>query len=952
MKDCYLGIEAGKTATKAALIADDGGLLYSFCRNNDQGPIGTAITAIKEAYAKLPPGARIARVCSTGDNEYLLKNAFMLDSNVVHTVANNYAAAFINPDAGLSRIFLAFGAALVAREEAKSFSGQTTMLPLARIETLSFSTEISHCKGCANNCKLTVTRFSGNRQHIVGNRCERGLGLSKTQNDVPNLFKYKLERYFDYIPLTLDKACRGTVGIPRVLNIFEYYPFFHTFFTALSYRVILSPSSTSQIYELGKDTLSPDSPCYPIRLLSGHIKWLINQKADFIFYPSLFDGQNEIPTAGNHSHCPLITSSSENIKNNLPEISQGDVIFKNPFFSFKDINTVTMALATALAKEFPDILPREIIRAAKLAWAEQNKANEDLKNKGKEALDYLENNGKRGIVLAGFPYHLDPALNHGIPRLINSYGYAVLTADSVSHLKESKRPHTAPLVASHIASDHWLYASRLYAAASFVVERDDLELVELSSAGCGLSAVTTGQLAAILESGGKTYNCLKIDEAYDDDAVRIKLRSLFTMGEKGKTANASGDHASGEHASSEQSPGEQPSDSYPIFTPDMKATHTILAPQFSPTHFNLIEPAFSAFGYNLVFLPSDHQRAVEVGRKFLNDEACYPALLVVGQIMDALLSGAYDPERTAVMMVKTNGGCQATNYLGFIRRALLKAGMPNVPVVAFNIPGFENPAGLKLSTKLLMRIGYALTFGDLFTRCVHRMRPYEELTGSVNELHSIWRTKCQTFLRKKHLGFLGFLKFRSLCRKIVKSFDKIKITDEVKPRLGIVSEIMLNYSSASNNSLAAIKEAEGFEIQVPDLVDFLLYCFYNQIYKAKNLGTRGKTALLCRLLIHMAEFIRGAANKALDNSNHFTKSAGIFQTAEWAKPLVSLGNQAGGGWFLVGEMIAFLEDGADNVVYIKPPGSPGCLSGHLIGTGIIKELSKRYPTASIKSDCP
>ena len=1002
--NCYLGFDIGRKATKAVLIAENGVLLYSFYRRNEVNPIKTAILALKEIYEAKPAGAVIARSCSTGNGELLIKTAFMLDYNEVETVAHYYAAAYFYPNVeyildvgGLEMKFIkinngsvcnvtvadisaglndtviknafykvikvsenddseknivvqggaltdlaiyksfekiaginvirpelagimgALGAALVAREQYAVTQQPTTTLPYDKLISLDYTTETAKCKGCSNNCQLSIAKFTGGRQYITGNQCERGLGFDKNKNDIPNLYDYKLKRLFDYIALDPLEITRGTVGIPRALNIYENYPFWFTFFTSLGYRVLLSPPSNQQIYELGLMSIPSDSACYPAKLVHGHVKWLVNQKVDFIFYPALFYERNEFPDADNHYNCPVVISYCENIKNNIDEILNGEIAFHNPFMSFKDINTVTKVLA----KEFPDIPPREIIKATRLAWDEQNKTRKDIELKGDEVLAHLEATGQYGIVLAGQPYHLDPEINHGIPELITSYGLAVLSEDAVSHRIALKRPL--------LAHDQWMYHSRLFSAACYVKQRNDLDFVHLSSYGCGLDAVMSEQIADILTGSGKIFTCLKIDEAQSLNAVRMQIRSLLTN-MKRREQNETIREIASEAAS------------YPQFTLDMKKTHTILTPQLSPLHLSLIEPAINAYGYNLVVLPNDNQRATETGREFTGSDTCYPILHSIGQIMEALLSGAYDPERTAALLIQSGGGCRLTNNLGLLRRALGKAGMENVPVISFNITGLESSPGMKLNFRLLLRITYALVFGDVFMRCIYRMRPYEELTGSVNEVHNQWRKKCQTFLRKKHLGFFGFLKFRRLCRKIIKAFDKIKITDEVKPRVGIVGETTVKYSPVANNSLIDFLEAEGAEVQVPDLIDLILYSFYNQIYKVEQFYTDKKTAFHSRLVIRVVEFIRSAATKAFFNSTHFSPGIGIYRIADLAESVVSLGNQAGEGWFLTGEMLELIEDGVDNIICVQPVG---CLPNHIVGKGVIRELNNRYPQTNI-----
>ena len=745
----------------------------------------------------------------------------------------------------------AFGAALIARERFHE-GYETSMLSFEKINTLQFDTSMAKCKGCTNNCRLTINKFTGGRQYISGNRCERGLGKQKNENGVPNLFDYKLKRIFGYEPLAADEAVRGVVGIPRVLNMYENYPFWFTFFTKLGYRVLLSPVSNRKIYELGIESIPSESECYPAKLAHGHVSWLINQKVDFIFYPALFYERNEFDEANNHYNCPIVTSYSENIKNNVEEIGRGEAVLRNPFMSFRDLKTVS----EALAKEFKELPVEEVMEASRLAWEELAKTRKDMQMKGEEVLSYLKETGKRGIVLAGRPYHIDPEINHGIPELITSYDIAVLTEDSISHLAAPERPL--------IVSDQWMYHSRLYAAASYVKTVDNLDLIQLNSFGCGLDAVTTDQVNDILTGSDKIYTCLKIDEVNNLGAARIRIRSLLSAIRVRENQNKQRTISSSAIDKIQ-------------FTEEMRKDYTILCPQMSPIHFDILEPAFAACGYHFEVLSNDNRRAVDVGLKYVNNDACYPSLMVVGQIMDALLSGKYDLNKVAVIMTQTGGGCRATNYIGFIRRALEKAGMPQIPVISLNMAGIESNPGFHLNLDMLMRAAYGAVFGDIFMRCIYRMRPYEKEEGSVEALHQKWLKKCQAFVSAKHLNFFTF---RKMCRQMVEDFDAIPITDEVKPRVGIVGEILVKFAPAANNHLVELLETEGAEAVVPDLLDFMLYCFYNQIYKADELGTSKKAALISKLGIDALEFLRGSASKeqALHPSHQHLSDGRICKT--------------------------------------------------------------------------
>ncbi len=870
---------------------------------------GLAYSVIKNALFKV---IKVSDASELGKNIVVQGGTFYNDA-VLRSFEKIAGCEAIRPD--IAGIMGAFGAALIARERyAKGYA--TTMLTIGQINSLQFETSMAKCRGCTNNCRLTINKFSGGRQFVSGNRCERGLGKAKNESGIPNLFEYKLKRVFGYEPLPADMAKRGRVGIPRVLNMYENYPFWFTFFTRLGYQVVLSPLSNHNIYSLGIESIPSESECYPAKLAHGHVSWLIHEGVDFIFYPALFYERNEFEAANNHYNCPIVTSYSENIKNNMEEIGRGEAVLRNPFLSFRDLKTAT----EALIKEFSELPAQEIIDAASAAWEELGNARQDIRKKGEETLQYMEQNKKRGIVLAGRPYHIDPEINHGIPELITSYGLAVLTEDSVSHLAEPERPL--------IVSDQWMYHSRLYAAASYVKTRDDLDLIQLNSFGCGLDAVTTDQVNDILSGSGKIYTCLKIDEVSNLGAARIRIRSLLS--------------AIRVRERKKQKREIHPSSISKVpFTEEMRKTYTILCPQMSPIHFEVLEPAFRACGYRFLVLPNDNKRAVDVGLKYVNNDACYPSLMVVGQIMDALLSGEYDLDKVAVIMSQTGGGCRATNYVGFIRRALEKAGMPQIPVISINMAGIESNPGFHLNADLLTRAAYGAVFGDIFMRCVYRMRPYEMEPGSVEKVHAKWLKKCQDFVSAKHLNPLVFQK---MCKQMIEEFDAIPVSDIPKPRVGIVGEILVKFAPAANNHLVELLESEGAEAVVPDLLDFMLYCFYNQIYKAEELGTSKKTAIISRLGINTIELLRAPARKAFAKSRHFDPPVSIYQLVDYAKSIVSIGNQTGEGWFLTGEMVELIHGGVNNIVCTQPFG---CLPNHVVGKGVIKELRKHYPLSNI-----
>ena len=875
---------------------------------------GLAYSVIKNALFK------VIKITDPKDlgNKVVVQGGTFYNDAVLRSFELIAGCEAVRPD--IAGIMGAFGAALIARE--RYTPGQeTTMLPIEKINTLEFSTTMARCKGCTNSCLLTINRFTGGRQYITGNRCERGIGKEKNKEQIPNLFEYKNKTIFNYEALTEDKAKRGKVGIPRVLNMYENYPFWAVFFRELGFSVVLSPESNRKIYELGIESIPSESECYPAKLAHGHVTWLIKQGLDFIFYPCIPYERDETPDANNHYNCPIVTSYAENIKNNIEEIKTNKIRFMNPFLAFTN-KDVLLAELTKVFEKSHSISHEEIALACDKAWDELLKSRLDIQKKGEEVIQYLKETGKRGIVLAGRPYHVDPEINHGIPELINSYGIAVLTEDSISHLAEVERPL--------IVMDQWMYHSRLYKAANYVKTCDNLDIIQLNSFGCGLDAVTTDCVSDILSKSGKIYTVLKIDEVNNLGAARIRIRSLISalrVRDKQKYERTI-----------------VPSNiNKVLFTEEMRENYTILVPQMTPIHFDMLQPAFAACGYNIEVLgATDNKGSVDIGLKYVNNDACYPSLIVVGQIMEALLSGKYDLTKTAVVITQTGGGCRASNYIGFIRRALEKANLSHIPVISLNMSGLESNPGFKYTPKMLFKALQAIIYGDVFMRVLYRMRPYEKVAGSANALHDKWKKICCESLAKKNASFS---EFKRNVRGIIRDFDALPIHEDMKkPRVGIVGEILVKFLPAANNNLVDLLEAEGAEAVMPDLLDFLLYCFYNNNFKSEHLGTKKSTARLTNLGIKGLEFYRSAASKELAKSKHFTPMSKIDELANYAAPIVSIGNQTGEGWFLTGEMLELIHSGVPNIVCAQPFA---CLPNHIVGKGVIKELRNQYPLANI-----
>ncbi|WP_419061977.1 acyl-CoA dehydratase activase-related protein [Ellagibacter isourolithinifaciens] len=887
---------------------------------------------------------------------------------------------------------------------------KSTLLSLEQIESLAPTHKTVRCKGCSNACLLTVNDFGKDentgkhRRFITGNRCEKGAGaLDKKSQQVPNLFEYKSKRLFDhYMPLSADKAPRGTVGIPRALNMYENYPFWFTFFTKLGWRVVLSDPSTKKTYEAGIESMPSESVCYPAKLSHGHIMNLLDKHPDFIWFPCSKWERQEDDTAGNHFNCPIVASYAEALRLNIDELRESSTQFLNPWLPYDKKEHLKKRLMVELIEAHPELMGEgvsaptqaEVDAAVDAAWAEDEAFKRDMRAKGTETLKWMEETGTHGIVLAGRPYHNDPEINHAIPELLTSFGLAVLTEDSIAHLGTLERP--IRLV------DQWMYHTRLYAAAKVASERKDLDLIQLNSFGCGLDALTTDQVQEILEQAGKVYTVLKIDEVSNLGAARIRVRSLLAAlkdqaeeeaearaAEQARNAagcgacsldveqllaeaeeRAAGKQAGGAAAEAVQAaaaaikppasftekaaPEVQAefkqresgaSTEFPRaqFTEEMRdAGYTILAPQMAPYHFELLVPIFERFGYNVELLPSVDHGAVDAGLKYVNNDICYPSILVTGQIMEAVMSGKYDTDKLAVLITQTGGGCRATNYISLIRKALKSVGLSHIPVIAISFKdlGEVNP-GFSITPAMLYQAVSALQYGDLLMMCLYRTRPYEVEPGSANALFDHWMAECKRQLaRGVKRG-----EFKRTVKQIVEDFDTLPLQGEgTKPRVGVVGEILVKFHPTANNQIVDVIEREGCEAVVPGLIEFFLFGAAGGIFQKDPLGRSAKGAFGSKIALQVVKALRAPVTKALEESTRFNPPASIYELAEYASEILSLCNSMGEGWLLTAEMVELIRTGAPNVVCTQPFA---CLPNHVVGKAVIKELRRRYPESNI-----
>lgn len=878
---------------------------------------GLSYSVIKNAIQKV---MKVRDTATLGDHIVVQGGTFYNDA-VLRAFEKIVSKNVVRPN--ISGLMGAYGMALLSKEQYESnldMEYKSTILNSDEIDKLEIKVTHTRCNNCENHCKLTINKFSNGSIHVSGNRCEKGAGIVTNKKNLPNLVQYKYKRIFDYTPLEEQYSTRGTIGIPRVLNMYEDYPFWFTFFTNLGFRVIISDKSTRKTYEKGMESMPSESVCYPAKISHGHIENLIEKGITTIFYPCMPYSRKEYEKADNHYNCPIVISYSEVLKNNVENLKTNNIKFINPFLPFDTKNLVKKITELDEFKEY-NFTKQELTEAAKNAEAEYQKCKKDIQDKGTETVRYIEENNLRGIVLAGRPYHIDPEINHGIDTLITSLGLCVLTEDSVCDKAEAKRPIRVV--------DQWVFHARLYAAADFVGKHDNLELIQLNSFGCGVDAVTTDQIEEILSSYDKMYTLIKIDEVNNLGAVRIRIRSLLASMNK-RITKRDEEKLLGDYGIKKK-----------IFTKEMRKNYTILCPQMAPIHFELLETAMQESGYKLELLRDCTSHTVETGLKYINNDACYPSILVTGQMIEALESGKYDLNKTALIMSQTGGGCRATNYIGFIRKALKDAGFTDIPVISFNVVGMEKMPGFKLTPKMIERLIKCVIYADLLQKMLTKNRAYETNKGETQKLFDEWMLKCKKLVRNSTNK-----QFKQSIYDIVNDFEKIELNTSIKkPKVGIVGEVLIKYHPFGNNFVADLLEKEGAEVILPDFMGFVKFMATHKITFNNLLNTNKTSSKISKIAIKLIDILEKDIKIALANSKKgYLQPCDIWHLENQVKDVLSIGNQTGEGWFLTAEMIEYIENDIPNIICVQPFA---CLPNHVVGKGVIKTIRQKYPEANI-----
>ncbi|MBP1751850.1 MAG: CoA activase [Geobacteraceae bacterium] len=913
------------------------------CENNAPFDLGTRCTVFMNSKVKqaLREGASISEI-SAGLAYSVVKNALfkvlkLKDTDQLGGKIVVQGGTFRNPAVlratelllnkevirpDFPELMGAYGAALTAISKSHvTRGGSIPMIVLDNLEAQAdFTKREVRCRGCENMCAVLELTFGNQNRFFTGNRCERYFSNN------PDFRRKGKNLLVDQIKLLFDRDMepagepRLTYGIPRCLNMYENFPFWNAFLTTCGFRVVLSDLSSQKLYAKGTSTVMSENICFPAKLAHGHIFDLVDKKVDRIFYPTVVYEQKEFEDALNSFNCPVVTGYPDLIKSAINPEKKFGIPLDNPAISFKDAGLLRDQLYLffmSLGIEY-----KTVSMGVKNGLAAQRVYREQLGARAKTMLARAEKAGRTVVVLAGRPYHLDPLVNHGVPDLLTDLGVDVVSENTVLAANDSTSLATVNVLTQ------WSYANRLYAAAIWVNQNRNARMVQLTSFGCGPDAVSADETREILRSSGNIHTVIKMDDINNLGAVRIRLRSMLEA-----TQRSNGNLLAGE--------GARKIKDHPITTTNGKKT--LITPFFSSFYSPLIPAVFRPLGLQVEVLPPQDRQTVELGLKTINNDMCYPAILVAGDIIKAFQSGRYNPENTAVILTQTGGQCRASSYLSLVRKGLADFGLDNVQVIPIFADGIDQEVGFAVdANELVKQFALGVIFADPLTQMFLSSMAREKTPGTARKLHGEYLSAMETGIENGDYQYL-----LNLLRNAVADFNQMETHGKPVPRIGIVGEIFVKYNFFSNGDIIDWLSGQGIEVILPSLQSFFAQRFINETYDQKAFFKRSFADRMKNLLLEIyMEFRLGQINRIMQEFRFYRKPHNLRELSEITGDVVSLANQFGEGWLLTAEMIAMLREGIGEIVCLQPFG---CISNHITGRGMEKKLKKMYPHLNLLS---
>lgn len=824
--------------------------------------------------------------------------------------------------------------------EARRPRGASSFIGLDALDGFSYTQETNlACPFCSNRCNRTRVTFSDGSFWITGNRCPKGevvgdpgdaavrdkLKAAAAAGKAPNLFDLRERLLFGKQPCQRLAPRRNVrIGLPRVLALWDTAPFWRVFFESLGFEAVFSGDSTRELYESGLASVTSDTICFPAKLVHGHVRDLARRGVDRIFMPVITVVEPEGTAGTAESMCavvkgyPLVMRASDD-----PEERFG-IPFDTPLFHWYSETDRNRQLARYMQETF-DVPPKLTREAVGQADEAMRSFRATLQDAGAAAMEDARRRGAYAVVLASRPYQNDPLVNHDLPRLFCEQGIAVLTVDSVPGINEVDLSESRLDIANN-------FHARMLAGALIAARSEHLEYVQMVSFGCGHDAYLSDEIARLMkETSDRVPLVLKVDESPIEGPLRIRVRSFIeTLGLRRRL---------GRHANAQALP-----DPYPAkYTKSDRADRmTVLVPNTSHAFSRMMAAVFTKQGLNAVPIDLGREEAIRLGKKYVHNDICFPAQIVIGEALAALESGKYDTGNVCIGMAKYVGDCRLTHYSALLRKALDDAGYAHVPILTNdNVDSHDMHPGFRLSMPSAMRVAFALPCIDALEELLRKMRPYELEPGSAD---AAFEDAMDSLIEGIEGGIRGITKG---FRRSIDIMSRVKYDrGSLRPRVLIVGEYLLNFHPGANHDVERYLEANGFEVVEARMTDVIRKTYFykhaqsREFHVDKPLGYKAANA------VSDAFF-----ELAHDNCDAVARKHPLYERPKRMPELVQASDDiihhtfdAGEGVLIPAEIIHHAERGCRAFVILQPFG---CLPNHVVGRGIAKVLKRRYPDARI-----
>jgi len=836
----------------------------------------------------------------------------------------------------------AIGAAILTKEAMADGKKKRTFIGLDAMDSFSYTQEANMpCPFCTNHCKRTVVRFPNGQSWVTNNRCERGEVLgdpkdpavqkiqrerTEKQAKVPNCYKIRESLLWKDYPVPEHVTDRNTIiGIPRVLSFWETMPFWSTFFRSLGFTVRVSAPSSHKLYEEGLYAVASDTVCFPAKLVHGHIRSLAKMHVDRIFMPSITSVQSENKEKTSEWMCAIVKGYPLVIKNSdNPEHVFG-IPFDDPLFHWYTTKDRDEQLTKYIKDTYniPDAEIREAIRFADMA---ENSFHQELSAAGEAILKQVTEENRYAVILASRPYQNDPLVNHNLPEMFTSLGIPVLTADAVPGVNDVDLTNSRLDVVNN-------YHARMLGSAVIAAENPHLEYVQIVSFGCGHDAYLSDEIIRLMKQvSGKIPLVLKLDESEIQGPLRIRVRSFIEtvrmQREKHEDVKV--------HALS---------DPYPVkYEKSDRKERIVLVPNTSHAFCRVMSAAMAKQGLRAEPLPIGRDEAIRLGKKYVHNDICFPAQIVIGEALAALKSGKYDGKEVAIATGKYIGDCRLTHYSALLRKALDDAGFSDVPILTNDDADFHNlHPGFRLSLLSSLRIACALPMIDILEELLRKIRPYELTKGSANNAFDQALDAVIDGLSAHGVNGAkrGFAKAIEIMKQV--PYDR----SNPRPTVLIVGEYLLNFHPGANHDIEAFLEQNGFEIIEARMSDVIQksYFYRDMQVREYHLNKPLQEKMWYRTADLFFDLAHDAADKIAKAHPLYTEPAvRLPELVKKSDPIIHHTFDAGEGVLIPGEILHHAANGCRAFVILQPFG---CLPNHVVGRGISKRLKELYPDVQI-----